>query len=105
MILELVSFRLRPGVEQGRFEPALAAVDDFLAGQPGFLSRQVFRADDGTWFDLVRWRDLDSARNAAAAIRSDDRCRDFLDCLDPASVTMTHAQLVRSHELSADGDR
>jgi hypothetical protein len=102
MILELVSFRLQPGISQEHFLSAVADVDEFLAGRPGYLGRQVYRSGDGTWLDLVRWHDLPSAQAAAQAIRADRRCDAFLGCIAESSTTMTHAGLVHGHGHAPD---
>jgi hypothetical protein len=97
LILELVSFRLRAGVSGEQFNEAVRSVDTFLAERQGFLSRQVLTADsDGSWVDLVWWSGLEAAQSAAEAIRNDPRAAPFMACLDPASVSLSHARLTHS---------
>ncbi|MGW3240321.1 hypothetical protein [Streptomyces olivaceus] len=98
MILELVSFRLRAGVSEEQFNEAVRSVDIFLAERSGFLSRQVLTVGgDGSRVDLVWWSTLEAAQSAADAIRSDSRAASFMACLDPASVSLSHARLTHSH--------
>ena len=51
--LEIVNFRLKPGTEAG-FAAGNRLVSEWLARQPGFVSRCLARRDDGGWVDIVR---------------------------------------------------
>lgn len=94
MIVELVEFTTVAGLADDDFRRAAAAVDDFLADQPGFLARRLLAGGaDRDWVDLVWWTDLDSARAAARAIAADERCAPFLACLEPGSVTLRHLRV------------
>jgi len=44
--LEIVNFRLKPGTEAG-FAAGNRLVSEWLARQPGFVSRCLARRDDG----------------------------------------------------------
>ncbi|TGT40877.1 antibiotic biosynthesis monooxygenase, partial [Mesorhizobium sp. M8A.F.Ca.ET.167.01.1.1] len=68
--LEIVTFRLKPGTEAG-FVASNGLVSDWLARQPGFLSRHLGRREDGTWVDIVRWRSMEQARAAADRIMAE----------------------------------
>lgn len=96
MILELVTFRLMDDVSEKRFSAAVRSVDEFLAEQAGFLARQVMTAEDGGRVDLVWWKDLESAQEAARAIREAPRAEPFLACLDPGSIRVSHSELAHS---------
>ncbi|MPY57146.1 antibiotic biosynthesis monooxygenase family protein [Streptomyces spongiae] len=97
MILELVTFRIRPGVSEEQFAEAVRSVDGFLTEQPGFLSRQVLTVEgDRSHVDLVWWEDLAAAQAAAESIRKDPRAASFMSCLDPTSVHLSHARLTHS---------
>jgi hypothetical protein len=47
--LEIVTFRLKPGTEAG-FVANSKIMTDWLARQPGFLSRHLGRREDGSWW-------------------------------------------------------
>lgn len=97
MILELVTFRIHDGVGERQFDEAVRSVGNFLAEQPGFLSRQVLTVDtDGSRVDLVWWKDLADALAAAESIRTDPRAAAFMACLDPDSVRVSHARLTHA---------
>ena len=93
--MEIVSFRLRPGTEAG-FAASNRLISDWLARQPGFVSRCLARRDDGSWVDVVRWRSREQALAAAGRIMSEIGDCEAMRAIDPASVDMGHAELVVS---------
>ncbi|TGP53961.1 hypothetical protein EN873_12375 [bacterium M00.F.Ca.ET.230.01.1.1] len=93
--LEIVTFRLKPGTEAG-FVASNGLVSDWLARQPGFLSRHLGRREDGTWVDIVRWRSMEQARAAADRIMAEIGDSEALQAIEPASVDMSHAEIALS---------
>lgn len=93
--LEIVTFRLKPGAEAG-FVASNGTVTDWLARQPGFLSRHLGRREDGVWVDVVRWRSMEQARAAADRIMAEIGDSDALQSIEPASVAMSHAEVALS---------
>jgi hypothetical protein len=97
LILELVTFHIRPDASEQQFAEAVRSVDGFLAEQPGFLARQVLTVEaDGSHVDLVWWQDTAAAEAAAESIRTDPRAASFMSCLDTASIRLSHARLSHS---------
>ncbi|WP_095084822.1 antibiotic biosynthesis monooxygenase family protein [Mesorhizobium sophorae] len=94
--LEIVNFRLKPGTEAG-FTAGNRVVSDWLARQPGFVSRCLARRDDGGWVDVVRWRSREQALGAAGRIMAEIGDCEAMRAIDPASVDMGHAELVLSN--------
>jgi hypothetical protein len=75
MILEVSQFRLGPGVgEQAFLEAAEESQSGFLGAQAGFVSRDLLRAEDGSWMDIVRFEEM----------------------LDTSSVSMSHWSVART---------
>ena len=93
--LEIVTFRLKPGAEAG-FVANNGIMTDWLARQPGFLSRQLGRREDGTWVDIVRWQSMEQARAAADRIMAEIGGSDAVQAIDLASVDMSHAEVALS---------
>jgi hypothetical protein len=89
-VLEVVGFRLIPGTTDAAFLAAAHATEVPLRRQPGFLSRQLTRAGDGTWTDHVSWASLPQARAAAKAMMADPAFAPFVALIDPASMQMRH---------------
>lgn len=88
--LEVVSFRLVPGTSDTAFLAAARATEAPLRRQPGFLSRQLTRAEDGTWTDHVTWGSLPQAMVAAEALMAEPAFGPFVALIDPTSMQMRH---------------
>jgi hypothetical protein len=93
-IIELVTFRLKPGVDEATFRAAVAKSMPFLLRQRGFLHREVGVSSTGEWTDLVHWADMDAALQAAAAFNDAPETQDFNGMLDRQSVQMRHFRSV-----------
>ncbi len=91
--LEIVTFSLKPGTEAG-FVANNGVMTDWLARQPGFLSRHLGKRDDGTWVDVVRWQSMEQALAAADRIMAEIGGSEALQAIDPATVDMWHATVV-----------
>jgi len=91
--LEIVTFRLKPGTEAG-FVANNGVMTDWLARQPGFLSRHLGKRDDGTWVDVVRWQSMEQAQAAADRITAEIGDSEAVQAIDSASVDMRHAAIV-----------
>ena len=80
--IEVAPFRLRDGVTEARLLEASEAIQrDFLARQPGFLRRDLARAADGRWADVVYWADEPSAHAAMARAGESAACRAYFACM------------------------
>ncbi|WP_217572626.1 antibiotic biosynthesis monooxygenase [Mesorhizobium sp. GbtcB19] len=93
--LEIVTFRLKPGTEAG-FVGNNGIMSDWLARQPGFLSRDLGRREDGSWVDVVRWQSMEQARAAADRIMTEIGDSEALQAIEPASIDMKHAEVALS---------
>jgi hypothetical protein len=91
VIVEVSQFRLVAGTDENAFLAAAEQTQsEFLGQQHGFVGRDLLRADDGTWMDIVRFRDAESARAAFVAFARHPGAAPFESMLDPDSVMMTH---------------
>ncbi|MEI9404323.1 hypothetical protein [Mesorhizobium argentiipisi] len=93
--LEIVTFRLKPGTEAG-FVANNGIMTDWLAREPGFLSRHLGRREDGSWVDVVRWQSMERAQAAADRIIAEIGDSEAMQAIEPASVAMSHAEIVLS---------
>ncbi len=66
-IMDLMEYRSRAGVEAAAEAAGMKAVDDWAVRQPGFEYRTYSRREDGTWVDLIFWRDAEAAAAGDAA--------------------------------------
>jgi hypothetical protein len=86
-VIEWAPFRLAPGVtESALLEASERFQRDFLAGQPGFLRRELLRGRDGQWIDLVLWQDQASADAIMAAATSSPHCAAYFEVMDMSGV-------------------
>jgi hypothetical protein len=91
MIVEVSQFRLVAGADENAFLAAAERTQsEFLGQQHGFLGRDLLRADDGTWMDIVRFQDAESAEAAFVAFAGHPGVVAFESMLDPSSLRMTH---------------
>jgi hypothetical protein len=102
-IVEWAPFRVRAGVDDATVLAASEALQrDFLASQPGFVSRELLRGADGQWVDLVYWRDEESANAVIPAIARSSACQAYFhlmegaDSADPAAGVL-HLRRIRSY--------
>jgi hypothetical protein len=93
-VIELVTFKMKPGTDDAIFIAAVGQSTAFLEQQPGFLAREVGLTATGEWADIVRWSDLDAALRAAAAFNAAPETQAFNACLDRDSVQMRHFRAV-----------
>ncbi|WP_192251268.1 antibiotic biosynthesis monooxygenase family protein [Mesorhizobium silamurunense] len=93
--LEIVSFRLKPKAA-GDFVAQNGIVTDWLARQPGFLSRHLGKREDGSWIDFVRWQSLEQAQAAAQRIMAEIGDCEAMRAIELASVAMSHAVVALS---------
>lgn len=88
-VMEVVTFRLSPGMDEAAFLAAARGTEEALARQPGFIARRLLKGEDG-WTDLVEWQDLAAAETAAGAMMADPAFAPFLAAIDPESIAMSH---------------
>ena len=94
-VIELVRFRLKD-VTTEEFLKESQAVSEWLRRQPGFKSRRLGQAEDGSWLDALTW---DGPASAAAAMgrwgidMADSRAMAMMTMADEG---MMHATIVHA---------
>ncbi len=84
-VVEWAPFRLKAGVtEQDLLVASEGLQEDFLARQPGFVRRELLRAGDGWWVDLVYWADAESALGVLAAAAASPVCHRYFALMEGA---------------------
>jgi hypothetical protein len=87
MLIEIMTFRLRPDTEREVFIAADAVVQsEFSYQQRGIVRRTIASADDGTWLIHTIWDSEESAQAAAEAFTASDLCNDFVALIDDATI-------------------
>jgi hypothetical protein len=92
-VLEIVRFRLAPGVSPEQARALAEPLTRWLQEQPGFLWRTLAEPAEGqqAWTDVVGWTDLQRAHAAAAALLEQPEIRSAMALLDQSSVELVHA--------------
>jgi hypothetical protein len=97
MIVEVSQFRLVPGADEQAFlEASEETHSGFLGQQEGFVSRDLLRADDGSWMDIVRFETGEAAQAAFQGFAGHPGVKTFESMLDSSSVSMTHWSVAKS---------
>ena len=104
-VLEIVSFSLKPGVDEPRFVAAARELNGVLCTMRAFLDRRLVKTGENTWMDILEWTDLESAERAASSLHLEPGAQDFCAMIDMGSVAMAHhsvrASARTAHEDSA----
>lgn len=99
--MEIVKFKSKPGIGLEEFKIALQSLDKFVRQQPGFISRKLGVDDQGRWWDLVAWTDLQAARTAADLVMQSEECLAVFALMDEESIEMNHIETQHSVNGSA----
>ena len=100
-VLELVLCPLKDGPDEQAFLRAADATTRDLQTLSGFVSRRLFKSEDGRWADLVCWSGIAEAERAAETFLSLPNAASFVGMLDESSITMLHLTPQRAHSAAA----
>ena len=90
VVIEVVTFQLKPGVTLAEFRPLDRAVESqHVARQPGFISRESAADEDGRWLVIVHWRSMEDAEASMATFSSAPATERFMSSIDVGSMVMT----------------
>lgn len=96
-ILELVTFKLQPGVTEDQFIAANESVSGWAIRQPGFVSRHLsFNENEETYIDVVYWESLAAAQAANDLSMKSEECAPLFGMCDMETVKMVHAGPIAS---------
>jgi hypothetical protein len=91
-VLEIVHFRVKPGVSDADVCAASAETQAWLSNAPGYLARELSKNEEGQWIDIVHWRTLAEAQQAAQQIMQEPCAANFMALLDPEQISMHHVE-------------
>ena len=78
--LEWAPFNLRPEISEADLLRAADALqNEFLLKQPGFVRRQLLRAGDGSYVDILWWSSPDAAHAAMAKVAESSVCNAYFE--------------------------
>jgi hypothetical protein len=93
-VMEIVTFRLTPGISEAAFLVAAKDTGALVAAQPGFIRRSLLRDDAGLWTDAIEWHSLTAAHTAAQTVTADPSFAPFGAAIDMTSLTMRHVPIL-----------
>ena len=93
-VIEITTFQLNDGILG---EVMLKAADkmqkEVLAKADGFISRSTTIEEDGTWQDIIAWKDKRSMEEAAKRAMTSAAAGPFMECVDLDSVVMKAVEI------------
>ena len=89
-VLEVVLFRLNPGVDEAEFLQAAEATFGLLQGYSGYIRRELSVDDSGQWVDVVWWTDKATAFAAAEQFMATPEAQQFEKMISAESTVMVH---------------
>ena len=96
-VVEVVLSRVKPGVTDQEVLEAADAIMDDVRSAGGFLRRELLKAGEGEWIDVIHWQSMEDAHRAAAMVMARPAAARLQGIIDGASVRMYHAHALRSY--------
>lgn len=91
-VIEIVTFRLKPGVSADEFSPIDRAVErDHVSRQPGFISRESAHAEN-EWLVIVHWRSAKDAEASMSTFEKVTAAAAFMAKIDASTMRMKRYQ-------------
>jgi len=100
-VVEIVTFKLAETASDAAFIAQMTRSNSYISTMPGFVDRKLIKAEDGTWTDLVTWRDMASAQAATDGFMAQEFAKDLVGMIDPETMSMSHQPIVWQPETSA----
>lgn len=98
-ILEITSFRLEEGVtEKSLLKGAEKMQNEFLSNVAGFISRTLTKEEDGTWRDVIFWKDHHVLEETAEVLKQSPAAEPFMSCIDFDSVVMKVVEIKAQYQ-------
>ena len=89
MIIEIVTFKLKDGVNPGEFEHIDKAIQNqHVAKQPGFVARESAHGENGDWLVLVHWETAKDADASMATFMTAPAAQPFMSKVQAETMRM-----------------
>ena len=93
--VEVIHFRMREGADEEEFiREDYRVGHEYTPPQPGFISRESAKNDQGDWVVIVHW---DNAQNAEASMQlfpDHPVAKRFLELMDMSTFSMIRYEVV-----------
>ncbi len=100
LVVEVVTFKLKAGVDEAEFLRAADAIVSDLQAMSGYIDRELLKGQHGEWMDILHWQSMEQALAAAEAIMAAPNAGLFMSMLDETNVAMHHLEQVRVYEAN-----
>jgi len=88
-VVEVVTFKLKPGVTLDEFRALDEAVErQYAMQQPGFVAREAAAGDHGEWLVIVHWRSAQDPDASMAGFANAPVAAPFMARIDSRSFSM-----------------
>ncbi len=92
-VIEVATFQLKQGVSPEEFAVVDQALErDYIAKQPGFVSRESAAGPNNEWLVIVHWHSLQDADASMAAFEKAASAAGFMAKLNAATMVMKRYQ-------------
>jgi secreted protein with Ig-like and vWFA domain len=88
--VELTTFKVKNGIDRGKFLQSANNLKQYLAACDGFISRKMIQVNDSTFTDVVFWKTKEQAENAAKNSMANPTALDFFQYIDEKSILMQY---------------
>ncbi len=97
LVVEVVTFKLKAGVDEADFLQSADAVMSDLQAMSGYIDRELLKDAQGQWMDILHWQSMDEALAAAEALMTAPNAGAFIAMLDATNMAMYHLEQVRAY--------
>lgn len=98
--IEIVTFRLKPGVTDEQFVEATQVMErEALGVLPGFLDRDTGPSQDGDWVVVLHWESPEAAQNSMDKFLANPNTKPFMALVDEPTFKMKRYELKDHYQL------
>ncbi|WP_340820067.1 hypothetical protein [Methanolobus sp. WCC4] len=99
IVVEIVRFRVIAGVNEEEVLAASNIMMKELGSLDGFIDRELLKKDDGSWMDMLHWKDMDSAIRATEDALKLPLCLEYFKLIDESSMEMEHYSVMQHFDI------
>lgn len=101
-VVEWAPFSVREGVAEAALIAASEKLQrEFLAGQDGFVRRELVKGQGRSYVDLVWWNSMETAEAAMTKVMESAVCREYFALMEPhqadAGAGVLHFRSLRTY--------
>lgn len=94
-VVEIARFKLAAGADEQTFLRENERVQrEYTPNQPGYISRELAKGEDGEWLVIVHWRTEQDADASMARFMGDPTAQGFVAALDASTASMKRYSIV-----------